>query len=95
MADDWSASTDPSAIVAVLTDTAFGAAWTGRLVLAAALVVAAFWRRGNWATIGVLSGLLLASLALVGHVAMQTSAEGVLHRLPTRPSGPGPDQQKA
>jgi copper resistance protein D len=81
MADDWSAATDPPAVAAVATDTAFGAAWIGRLVLAAMLVVAAFWRRGNWATIGVLSGLLLASLALVGHAAMQTGAVGVLHRL--------------
>ena len=81
MADNWSAATDPRAVAAVLTDAAFGAAWIGRLVLAAMLVVAAFCRNGNWATIGVLSGLLLASLALVGHAAMQTSAEGVLHRL--------------
>jgi copper resistance protein D len=81
MADDWSAATDPRAITAVVTDTAFGAAWIGRLVLAAMLVAAVFWRRRNWATIGVLSGLLLASLALVGHAAMQASAVGVLHRL--------------
>jgi copper resistance protein D len=81
MADDWSAATDPRAMAAVLTDTAFGAPWIGRLVLAAVLMAAAFWRRGNWATISVLSGLLLASLALVGHAAMQTGVEGVLHRL--------------
>ena len=81
MTDDWSAATDPRAVAAVATDTAFGAVWIGRLVLAAALVVAAFWRRRNWATISVLSGLLLASLALVGHAAMQTGAVGVLHRL--------------
>jgi copper resistance protein D len=83
MADDWSAATDPGAVAVALTDTAFGAAWIGRLVLAAALVVAAFWRRGNWATIGVFSGLPLASLAFVGHAAMQTGAVGVLHRLIT------------
>ena len=33
-----------------------------------------------WTTIAVLSGLVLASLALVGHAAMQTGVEGVVHR---------------
>ena len=80
MADDWNAATDPGVVGAVLTDTAFGNAWIARLVLAAALVLAAFLRRGHWTTICILSGLLLASLALVGHAAMQTGAEGVLHR---------------
>ena len=81
MADDWNAATDPGVVGAVLTDTAFGNAWIARLVLTAALVLAAFLRRGHWSTIGILSGLLLASLAFVGHAAMQTGAEGVLHRL--------------
>ncbi len=81
MADDWNAATDPGTIFAVLTDTAFGNAWIARLVLAAALVMAAFLWRDHWAAIGILSGLLLASLALVGHAAMQAGAEGVLHRV--------------
>ena len=38
MADDLSAATDPEAIGAVLTDTAFGHVWAAHLVLAAALV---------------------------------------------------------
>jgi copper resistance protein D len=81
MADDWSAATDPDMVAAVLTDTSFGRAWILRLVLAAALVLAAiFALRGDWATISILSALLLASLALVGHAAMQTGAEGILHR---------------
>ena len=81
MADDWSAATDPDMIAAVLTDTSFGNVWILRLVLAAALVlVAAFAPRGSWATITFLSALVLGSLALVGHAAMQTGAEGVLHR---------------
>jgi copper resistance protein D len=81
MADDWNAATNPDMIATVLTDTSFGHAWIVRLVLAAALVLAAvFSRSGDWATISILSALLLASLALVGHAAMQTGAEGVLHR---------------
>src|SRR5271170_1864200 len=75
MADDWSAATDPGVVAAVLTDTAFGQAWIARLVLAAALVFVAFVWRDHWRTIVILSALLLASLALVGHAVMQTGAE--------------------
>ena len=81
MADDPSAAADPSAIATVLTDTAFGQAWILHLALASALVVAAILApRDRWTTIVVLSGLVLASLALVGHASMQTGVEGVLHR---------------
>ena len=81
MADDWSAATDPSVVEAVLTDTAFGRAWIAHLVLAAALVVATVVAsRGRWTAIAVLSGLMLASLGLVGHAAMQTGLAGVAHR---------------
>ena len=81
MADDWSAALDPGAIGAVLSDTAFGHAWAGRLVLAAALVaVVIFGPRSRWAGASLVSAALLASLGLVGHAAMQTGAEGVVHR---------------
>ncbi len=80
MADDPSAAIDPGTISAVLTDTAFGHAWIVHLALAAALVVAVFAWSDRWAAIAVLSGLTLASLGLVGHAAMQTGVEGVLHR---------------
>jgi copper resistance protein D len=81
MADDWSAAYDPGAIYAALTDTAFGNAWAARLVLAAALVaIVVFGPRTRWAATAVASAALLASLGLVGHAAMQTGAEGVLHR---------------
>jgi putative copper resistance protein D len=81
MADDWSAAIDPGAIGAVLTDTAFGHAWALHLALAAALVaVVAFGPSARWATTSLMSAALLASLGLVGHAAMQTGAEGALHR---------------
>jgi putative copper resistance protein D len=81
MADDWSAAVDPNQIGAVLTDTAFGHAWAVHLLLAAALVaVVLFGPRACWAAIAIVSAPLLASLGLVGHAAMQTGAEGVLHR---------------
>ena len=81
MADDWSAAVDPGQIVAVLTDTAFGHAWAAHVALAAALVaVVVFGPRDRWAATAVASAALLASLGLVGHSAMQSGAEGVLHR---------------
>jgi copper resistance protein D len=81
MADDWSAALDPAAIGAVLTDTAFGHAWAAHLLLAAVLVaVIVFGPRARWAATAIASAALLASLGLVGHAAMQTGAEGVLHR---------------
>ncbi len=81
MADDWSAALDPDQIGAVLTDTAFGRAWALHLVLAAALVaVVAFGPRARWGATTLASGAVLASLGLVGHAAMQSGAEGVLHR---------------
>lgn len=82
MADDWSAALDREAIGAVLTDTAFGHAWAAHLALAAALVaVVVFGPRARWAATAVASAALLASLGLVGHAAMHTGAEGVLHRM--------------
>jgi putative copper resistance protein D len=81
MADDLSAVIDPQAIGAVLTDTAFGQAWAAHLVLAAALIgVIVFGPRERWGLTTVASAALLASLGLVGHAAMQTGLEGVLHR---------------
>ncbi len=82
MADDWSAAIDPDQIGAVLTDSAFGRVWAMHLALAAALVaVVAFGPRTRWAATSLVSAMLLASLGLVGHAAMQTGAEGVLHRV--------------
>ena len=82
MAEDWSAAVDPGSIGAVLTDTDFGHAWAAHLILAAGLVaVVVFGPRARWTATAVASAALLASLGLVGHAAMQTGAEGVLHRL--------------
>jgi copper resistance protein D len=82
MADDLSAAVAPALIGAVLTDTAFGHAWAAHLALAATLVaVVIFEPRARWAATSLVSAALLASLGLVGHAAMQTGAEGVLHRM--------------
>ena len=81
MGDDWSAALDPEAIAVVLTDTAFGHAWSLHLALATALVaVVIFGPPAQWGAMAIASAALLASLGLIGHAAMQTGAEGVLHR---------------
>jgi putative copper resistance protein D len=80
MADDWSAASDPSMLLAALTETTFGRAWIVRLFLAAALVAVAFAARPGSASVTVVSGLTLASLALVGHAAMRTGLGGMAQR---------------
>jgi copper resistance protein D len=81
MSDAWSGLVDPEALRGVLTDTDFGLVWLGRLVVALALLGAlAIARQGPSPFITLASGLLLASLALVGHAAMQNGALGALHR---------------
>jgi putative copper resistance protein D len=82
MSEAWSGLFDPAALRAVLFETTFGHVWQGRLAIALALVVAlALGRHGPSTLTVVLSGLLLASLALVGHAAMQQGGVGALHRL--------------
>ncbi|HYA71566.1 MAG TPA: copper homeostasis membrane protein CopD [Roseiarcus sp.] len=81
MADSWSGLVDADVLQGVLMDTAFGVVWQGRLVVALALVIAlASGRQGPSSVTLALSGLLLASLCLVGHASMQAGAVGALHR---------------
>ena len=81
MVGDWSALLDFGSIGAALTDTDFGAVWLWRLVLAAALVAAlALGRSGPTVPLAVGAALLLASLGLVDHAAMQAGVVGALHR---------------
>jgi putative copper resistance protein D len=81
MADSWGGLVDLDDLQGVLTDTAFGAVWQGRLIVALALLVAlAIGRHGSSIFMTAVSALLLASLCLVGHAAMQQGAVGALHR---------------
>ena len=81
MAGSWSGLVDSDALQGVLFDTAFGSVWQGRLALVLALLVAlALGRGGPSLVLTLASALLLASLGLVGHAAMQTGAIGALHR---------------
>lgn len=80
IADDRTAAWDADAIFSVLTETAFGRAWAVHLLLVVAFLAAAFWPRIGWAPLALLSALALASLALVGHAAMQAGPMGLAHR---------------
>jgi putative copper export protein len=80
VADDWRAAVDPGVITAVLADTDFGRVWLFRLFLAVALTAIILLRPPRWATTPVAAGLLLASLVLVGHVAVRTGFQGVFRR---------------
>jgi len=80
MADDWRAAFDPGTVATVLTDTEFGRVWIGRLVLSGALVILVFALPNRWPATAFLSGLVLASLALVDHAAMRTGAPGAFQR---------------
>ena len=80
IADDRRGGMDADAIVSVVTETSFGRAWAIHLLLVVVFLAAAFWPRIGWAPLALLSALALASLALVGHAAMQSGMMGVAHR---------------
>ena len=78
----WADAVSPDTIAALAVETAFGQAWIWHLACVAVLLIG-LGTRGNarrWAAL-VASVLVLASLGLVGHAAMQDGAIGMLHRL--------------
>ena len=82
MSEDWGDVIDPEILSAVAFETAFGHVWIWRIGLALVLVGAlAMGRHDRWAFVVPASALLLASLGLVGHAAMQPGFVGALHRL--------------
>jgi copper resistance protein D len=82
MGDGWGDSVNPDTLSAVAFETDFGQVWLWRIGLALVLVGAlCLGRHDRWAFVVPASALLLASLGLVGHAAMQDGALGALHRL--------------
>jgi copper resistance protein D len=85
MADAPSAATDPGALWSVVNDTTFGHVWLVRL----GLVLVVLWLLGvrifskvewDWDVYTpVLAGLLLASLAGVGHTQQNDGVAGIIH----------------
>jgi putative copper resistance protein D len=73
---------DPAILSAVAGDTQYGRVWVARILLA--VVVMAIRVRPGPARdkrLLVLSGLLLASVALTGHSALPGGVPGILHQL--------------
>lgn len=81
MGGPWADAIRPHIIRIVLTETEFGHLWLGRLPLALAILLIAWRTRGASATLGVLSAVLLASLAMTGHAVMNTGWLGVAHEV--------------
>ena len=85
MAGSFNAVIDPDAARSVLFDTLFGRVWAARLLLAALLVGLTGFsyfsshRHVPAATVTVLAGILLASLAGTGHTMHSEGMERVLH----------------
>ena len=78
--ESWQSAFDRSTLSAILYDTAIGKAWLVRLALSLLLTAALPWRSAFSVRL-VLSGCLLASLALTGHADMDEATRGVLHSL--------------
>ncbi|MGF6110516.1 copper homeostasis membrane protein CopD [Pseudomonas frederiksbergensis] len=79
MAGAWSAAFDPSTLGLVLRNTFFGQVWSWHLLLNAVLMVLLLTPlHSNAALRLVVSGLLLATLAPVGHGAMLDGLSGQL-----------------
>jgi putative copper resistance protein D len=78
MGDGWADVLAPSVIATVLFQTEFGWAWLvhGLLVLGLLGLVLA----GRMSLVPAASGLMLASLGLVGHAATQSGPPGWAHR---------------
>jgi putative copper resistance protein D len=74
-------ATDPTVLQTVLLKTSFGQVWLWRVLLALAVAGLVFRARSELRLETVmLSGLLLASVALTGHAAMEQGLRGIGHR---------------
>ena len=82
MGGSLGAAVDPQILATAVSDTQFGRVWMVRILLA--IVVLAMLvrpRPPRDRTLLVLSGLLLASVALTGHSALPGGVPGALHQL--------------
>jgi copper resistance protein D len=81
MAGSPAASVDIATVSAVLLETRFGRVWCWHLLLAAILVLACLDLQRRRPVVLILSLGLLASLAWVGHAAMDEGAARIAHEL--------------
>lgn len=79
MASSWQDGLDPQTLRLVLNNTFFGQVWRWHLLLCALLLISVGWRRCSSPNLRlVLTALLLATLAPVGHGAMFDGLSGEL-----------------
>lgn len=79
----WEAVTDPAMLVAVITATSIGAAWSVHMLAAVLLAIgpAMLPPGARPAACTVLAGILLTSLSLTGHAAMNSGWIGLLQQV--------------
>jgi putative copper resistance protein D len=76
------AAVDPSFLTTAVSDTVFGRVWMARIVLSIVIMGLIIKPRpARDRPLLVLSGVLLASVALTGHSALPGGVPGVLHQL--------------
>lgn len=82
MGGSLGAAVDPAFLATAVSDTQFGRVWIVRILLAIVLLGIIVKPRParDWSLL-VLSGALLASVALTGHSALPGGVPGVLHQL--------------
>ena len=81
MGDGWADAINPAILQAVLADTQFGHAWQLVLAIIVVLIAGMVGRwRGQWLFVAVLSGIMLAALGLVGHLAAPPGWPGLMGR---------------
>jgi putative copper resistance protein D len=82
MGGSLGAAVDPSFLASAVSDTQFGRVWIVRILLAiAVLALIVRPRPARDPSLLVLSGVLLASVALTGHSALPGGLPGILHQL--------------
>jgi putative copper resistance protein D len=82
MGGSLGAAVDPSFLTSAVSDTQFGRVWIIRILLAIAVLgLIVKPRPPRDQSLLVLSGVLLASVALTGHSALPGGVPGILHQL--------------
>jgi putative copper resistance protein D len=79
MAGDLASILDLPSLWFVAVATPFGRAWLARMALAGLIVWLTLGRPSRARTLALLSGMLLASIALTGHTQVEGGAAGLLH----------------
>ena len=81
MSGETNAAFDPATLWLVLSDTSFGVVWLWRMIAVVALTAVLFIDDERLFVVRLaLAALMLASLGLVGHAAMEDGAFGLAHQ---------------